>query len=102
MAALLRVRMETVASWELGRAKPRVRHMAGVIRFIGYDPIGNEDGLPGQVRAARRRLGLTQAEVAATLSLDEKTMLELEHRRRKISRKVREAVGRLLAEANRA
>ena len=40
--------------------------------------------------------------MAATLSLDEKTMLELEHGRRKISRKAREAVGRLLAEATRA
>jgi DNA-binding XRE family transcriptional regulator len=102
LAKQLRVRAETVANWELGKAKPLVRHTAGLIRFLGYDPVGAEDSLPGRIRAARRRLGLTQAEVAARLGLDEGTLLDLERGRRKMSRKTRRAVTRLLAEADRA
>jgi transcriptional regulator with XRE-family HTH domain len=96
------VRTETLANWELGKAKPLVRHMARVIRFLGYDPVPAADGLPGRLRAARRRLGLTQAEVAARLGLDEGTVQDLEHGRRRLSRKVQRTVARLIAEADRA
>jgi len=49
LAKRLRVRVETVGNWELGRAKPLVRHMAGLIRFLGYDPVRVEDSLPGRL-----------------------------------------------------
>lgn len=94
--------METLANWELGKTKPLVRHLAGVIRFLGYDPVQAEDSLPGRFRAARRRLGLTQAEAAVRLGLDEGTALDLEHGRRRMSLKVRRAASQLIAEADRA
>lgn len=78
-----------------------MRHMAGVIRLLGYDPVPSEDSLPDRFRAARRRLGLTQAEAAARLGLDEGTVLELEHGRRRQSRKVRRAAQRFFDEADR-
>jgi len=69
VAQELGVRVETLANWALGKAKPLVRHMAGLIRLLGYDPVPGEDSLSGRFRAARRRLGLTQAEAAARLGL---------------------------------
>ena len=102
LAKQLGVRMETVANWELGKAKPLVRHMAGLIQFLGYDPVRVKDSLPGRLQAARRRLGLTQAEVAARLGLDEGTVLDLERGRRKVSWRTRRAAARLLTEADRA
>jgi DNA-binding transcriptional regulator YiaG len=29
----------TVVNWEKGHRTPRVNHMAGVIRFLGYNPV---------------------------------------------------------------
>jgi len=94
--------METVASWERGASEPPVRHTAEVIRFLGYDPLPAEESLSGRVRAARRRLGLTQAEAAARLGLDEGTVWDLEHGRRRTTRRVRAAIERLIAKAAKA
>jgi len=90
------VRPETVANWELGTAKPHVRHWPAVIRFLGCDPSPAGDTPGDRLRALRRKQGLTQREVAARLGLDEGTVAEFELGRRRVSRKVAQATGRLL------
>jgi transcriptional regulator with XRE-family HTH domain len=42
-----------------------------VIGFLGYDPEPAGESLPARLRAVRRRLGLTQAGLAARLGQDE-------------------------------
>ncbi len=72
------------------------RHVAGLIRFLAHDPEANEASLAGRVRTVRRRLGLTLAELAERLGLDQGTVIDLEHGRREPSRRVRRATERLL------
>jgi transcriptional regulator with XRE-family HTH domain len=66
--------------------------MAAIIRYLGYDPTSECDSPADRLRALRRRRGLTQREVAAQLGLDEGTVVDLERGRRRVSRRVAEAV----------
>lgn len=92
LAAILGVRPETVANWELGRTRPLPRHAAALVRFLGYDSEPADGSLAVRVRARRRVLGLSQAELAARLALDEGTIADIEHGRRRTSRRVEDAV----------
>ena len=78
--------------WERGQAKPLARHYGAIVRLLGYDPRPVGDDLPGRVNAIRRRLGFTQAELAARAGLDVQTVQTVEAGRHRPSRKT---VGRL-------
>jgi transcriptional regulator with XRE-family HTH domain len=71
VAEQLRVRVETVGLWENGLARPLPRHYGSIVRFLGYDPEPGDLTVAGRLRAVRRRLGLSQAEFAAKVGLDE-------------------------------
>jgi transcriptional regulator with XRE-family HTH domain len=70
--------------------------VARLIRFLGYDPEPNFGSLASRVLARRRSLGLSQAELAAQLGLDEGTISDIEGGRRRSSRRVAAAVERFL------
>jgi transcriptional regulator with XRE-family HTH domain len=59
------------------------------VRFLGYNPEEGGSDPAGRLRARRRAEGLTQAELAARLGTDEGTIVDLEHGRRRVSRRVR-------------
>ena len=71
VAEQLGVREETVGLWEKGLSRPLPRHYATIVRFLGYDPEPGDLTVAGRLRAVRRRLGLSQAEFAAKVGLDE-------------------------------
>lgn len=96
LAARLGIREETLASWERDQAEPMPRHYGAIVRFLGYDPRPAGKDLPGRLNAIRRRLGLTQRELADRLGLDEGTVTDFELGRRRVTRKVGEAIERLL------
>jgi len=79
----------TVRNWESGRCEPLVRQIPGIIRLLGRNPEPPGRSLGGRLRVARRRLGLTQAELARTLALDEGTLSDVERSRRSIQGRVR-------------
>jgi transcriptional regulator with XRE-family HTH domain len=97
VAALLGVRPETLRNWELGHGRPSVRHWPRLIAYLDYDP-EPADGSPGaRLCTYRRRLGLTQTELAAQLELDDATVADLERGARRASRRVREMIERFVA-----
>jgi transcriptional regulator with XRE-family HTH domain len=96
LARQLGVREETVHLWETGRAQPLPRRYGRIVRFLGYDPEPGASGLGERVRARRRAQGLTQAELAALVGTDEGTIVDLEHGRRRISRRVRALANAIL------
>lgn len=96
LAAQLGVREETLAMWERGQATPQVPHYAAIVRFLGYDPSPAGEELSRRLNATRRRLGLSQRELAAQLGLDQGTVADFERGRRGASRRVLRAVTRLL------
>ena len=71
VAEQLGVRVETIGLWENGLAQPLPRHYGRIVRFLGYDPQPGDQSLAGRLRAIRRRLGLSQADFASKVGLDE-------------------------------
>ncbi|HEX4962475.1 MAG TPA: helix-turn-helix transcriptional regulator [Thermoanaerobaculia bacterium] len=67
---------KTYENWERGRYEPEVRFLPAVIAFLGYDPAPVGPALPlgERIRAARRRQGLTQEELAYRLGIDPSTV----------------------------
>jgi len=98
LAERLGVRTETLANWERGRARSLARHHSAVVCFLGYDPEPVADTAGGRLRRLRRRLGLTQRQLAIRLALDEGTVTEFELGRRKVAAKVRRVVAKFIAE----
>ncbi len=101
LARQLGVREETVHLWETARAKPLPRHYGRIIRLLGYDPEEAGASLDDRIRATRRQLGLTQAELAAIIGSDEGTVVDLEANRRRPSRKIAGAVEVFLGKSHR-
>jgi transcriptional regulator with XRE-family HTH domain len=83
---------ETVAAWEWGVSKPLAARWPAIERLLGTGLVPERDGLPGRVRAARLRLGLTQEQVAARTGLDPRTVRNVEAGRHRPSRRT---LGRL-------
>lgn len=66
-------------AWEAGEVEsPGVRHWPGVLRFLGYDPLPPPASLPEALLAARRRLGLSQLELADRLGVWECSVADWE------------------------
>jgi transcriptional regulator with XRE-family HTH domain len=79
LALELGVREETLGRWENGLSKPLPKHLGAIVRFLGYDPEPAGEGLPARLGAARRRLGLTQAQLAGRMGVDEGSLCHWEN-----------------------
>lgn len=86
----------TVINWEKGLTQPAVRFVPGIIKFLGFDPFPRGETFPDRIRAARRRLGLTQSELARLVGMREGSVYDLEGGRQKplspAGRKIAEAL----------
>jgi len=98
LARRLGVREEAVHLWELDRFLPLARHYGRLVRVLGVDPEPPSHSLAERLRAARRRAGLTQAELARRLGLDEGTVVDFEAGRRSPSKRVTAALAGFLGE----
>jgi len=74
VARELGVNFKTYENWEQGKYEPEIRFLPAVIRFLGYDPHPAPVSLPDRIRAARRRQGISQRELARRLGLDPATV----------------------------
>ncbi|MFQ5528552.1 MAG: helix-turn-helix domain-containing protein, partial [Thermoanaerobaculia bacterium] len=43
VAAEIGVHVQTLALWERRRSHPTIRQWPGIIRFLGYDPVGEPE-----------------------------------------------------------
>lgn len=74
VAALLKVNQWTLIGWESDRVFPGIRHWPRIIEFLGYYPYPETNGLGDRILATHRHLGLSHAELADRLQLDEGTV----------------------------
>ena len=69
---------ETVAAWERDESEPLARCWPAIEAALDPGLVPERDGLPGRVRVARLRLGLTQEQVAARTGLHPRTIRNVE------------------------
>jgi transcriptional regulator with XRE-family HTH domain len=74
----LGVKTGTVTKWELGLNPVSSAYLPAVIRFLGYDPAPEASSLPARLRRARKRLRISQKELARRLDIDPKTLRKWE------------------------
>jgi DNA-binding transcriptional regulator YiaG len=80
----------TVINWETGLRKPRISHYPDLIDFLGFDPEMPIAADPADLQAVRRALGVSWAELARQIGVDEGTIRDCHQQRR-------QATGRTIA-----
>lgn len=73
----------TLSNWERGRTSPRVDLYGRVVAFLGVDPEASGTGLGAEMRAVRRRRGLSQCAASRELGVDPTTWSAWESGRRR-------------------
>lgn len=68
----------SVANWEKGRGQPGINHMAGVVRFLGFNPIPEGDSLAQRLVNHRKARGITQSQFASQIGVDPGTLARWE------------------------
>jgi DNA-binding XRE family transcriptional regulator len=86
----------TVCGWEGNATIPEVRYIPAILQFLGYDPLPPVSSLPERLVAARRRLGLSQRNMALTLGVDPATLMGWESGRHQPTERSLEQIGRIL------
>ena len=85
---------QSVAHWERDLSEPLAARWPAIEGVLGVGLVPERDGLPGQVRAARLRRGLTQEELARRAGVHVRTVRNAELG---IHRPDRRSRGRLFA-----
>jgi transcriptional regulator with XRE-family HTH domain len=68
----------TVAAWENGTSQPLAARWPAIESLLGPGLVPSRDGLPGRVRTARLRLGLTQEQLAVRAGVHPRTVRNTE------------------------
>jgi transcriptional regulator with XRE-family HTH domain len=87
---------QSVARWERDLSEPLAARWPAIEGILGVGLVPERDGLPGRIRAARLRLGLTQEQVAARAGLDPRTVRNVETGRHRPSRRTAERLAGVL------
>jgi transcriptional regulator with XRE-family HTH domain len=69
LAIQLGVHQDAIRHWEAGDLHPNVRHLPGVIKFLGYDPQPPAETLGQQIRRRRRAMGMSREECGRLLGV---------------------------------
>ena len=80
LAKLVGCLVESVGTWERGRSEPHVTRWPAIEAALGSGLVPERNGLPGQIRAARLRLGLglTQEDLARRAGVHVRTVRNAE------------------------
>lgn len=68
----------TYNGWERRERTPAISFWPRIIDFLCYDPCAGIETLAERIKAARRRRGLSQAQVARFIGIDEGTLRRYE------------------------
>ena len=80
----------TIRNWELHHRSTDIRYIPSIISFLGYDPCARQSGTQGErIIAYRRKVGLTQEQLARQLGIDPETLGRWEREENQPSPKLR-------------
>lgn len=100
VAEELGVHPDTVKNWENGRTEPSLRAVPKILKFLGGFTLKSPDfdeNFSGWLTLARRKLGLSQRELADRLGVTEKTVRGWERGKHRPTREHRERLEEVLA-----
>ncbi len=102
LARLIEVSAAAVASWETGKSRPRRSNLAQIITLRAMSPAEVDEALgrehvspsvaPAEIKRLRKRLGLTQAELARLVEVSGATVAAWEIGKSNVSRGKRAAL----------
>jgi transcriptional regulator with XRE-family HTH domain len=78
LAEMLGCTYPTVALWEMDHSVPLAGRWPAIETVLGPELVPEREGLPGRIRTARLRLGLTQGELAEKAGVDPQTVRNAE------------------------
>lgn len=87
---------QTVAAWERDESIPLAGRWPAIEALLGPGLVPEQGGLPGRIRGARLRLGLTQEELAKQAGLNVRTVRNAELGARSPSRLTLRRLGAVL------
>lgn len=70
VASRIGVDNSTLTGWERSQHEPAVEHVPRIFTFLSYEPGSPSASLGEQLRAARRRRGLTYSQLADRLGVN--------------------------------
>jgi transcriptional regulator with XRE-family HTH domain len=88
----------TICNWEGNKSTPFIRYIPKIIRFLRYNPFPAGGTLPEKLTTARKVLGLSQKELAASLGVNPTTVRGWEAGRHKPIKRYSEMIGSVLGE----
>jgi DNA-binding transcriptional regulator YiaG len=90
----------TITNWERNASTPVTRYIPAIIRFLGYDPAPPPTSLPDRLVAVRRKLGLTQREMAERVGVDPCSLRDWESGHHRPTGKSLNLIGVVLGNVN--
>lgn len=70
VAKRIGVHKASIQNWERGLGKPMIKHLPAIIQFLGYDPFATPEAFPAKLVHLRRKLGMTQEDLAQVLAVN--------------------------------
>jgi transcriptional regulator with XRE-family HTH domain len=98
LAKRLNIAVETLRNWELENTHPNLRNTPKLAQIPNRFGIYRPGDFPNDLLLARRRLGLSQAELGGRLGVSKDTIWEWEHGNHEPRPKARVAIDRFLHE----
>lgn len=95
----MEVSVDTIRNWELGRTLPGLRQTPKMAQTVNRFMVPLAGDFGTRLQLARRRLGLSQAELGAQIEVSKNTVWEWENGRHEPRGETRDAVERLIEEA---
>jgi DNA-binding XRE family transcriptional regulator len=71
---MMGIQRDTYVNWEKDKTRPVASQFRPVVAFLGYDPTPAPETLSERLKAKRRELGVTFAQVARYLEWDPGTL----------------------------
>jgi transcriptional regulator with XRE-family HTH domain len=96
VAAIIDCDEISVVNWEKGRWTPHIKHMPGIRRFLGYNPLPAGSSIAERIVVHRKSCGLTQKEFAGQVDVDPSTLAKWERGEREPRGRYADAVSERL------